>query len=275
MQEDFDEITKQRENEYKRRRNQKRIITAIVTFIILGISFIVYLILPQSFIKNFFSKDSKKSYVVFENTDGIKRPVQREMNGDGSPTNPVDSDSVNVADTTIIHIPPAEKIEEPAKQGPILTKSSKSFEINENGYQIKYDLTANNGLIHCEIFINDTKDVSDFTYNSYVDASIILEQFEGLAHFWAATDLGNQIVDSEGHYKDEFMMATLNQLKQSFEALGKGRGESQFAAENARMKYNKLKELRNRKDETSLNNIKAIVWEMNEHPISTKQLRLN
>ena len=262
------------EQERSNANRQRGWIIALIVVIVIGLGIIAFCLIPRDTMRSWFGNDSIPEAQLYENTDSVKRPVQRSLTGEFNAGVPVDSDSLALAADTTVSLPLSkENAEEEVIRIPLVTKASKTFEINEYNYAIKYSVLADNGLLHCEAIVNDEKDVSDFPYNKYTDADKILNQFEGLVYFSAATDLGGNIVDKEGRYNDDYMVATLNLLRNSMDALGKGRGDSQAAAEGSRTVYNKLKALRHKTDDKSLKEIKATIWEMNEKPISTRQLR--
>ena len=140
-------------------------------------------------------------------------------------------------------------------------------------YNASYSLTVKDGIIHCVSYINGQEDTNDYKCNKNIDENRILDQFEGLAYFWAASEVGSYIINDIGSYSEDMMYATIRLLKKSADAFSVNRGNSPIAYEGAKSRYDMLSELLNRYDEEAMNDIEMIVWGMGEHPVSTKDIK--
>ena len=223
---------------------------------------IVCMLLPPGLFKGDTTADS-----TAVTPDSILNPVQRSLDG----VLPMAEDSVpmpEMPDTTAQQVTADSFNDKPA-----VTNSGRTLDIREHGFNVLYKISANNGLLRCTATYDGREDKTDFPYNAYVSADKILDQFEGLIYYWAATETSKAVLGDDGKYDDAYMESTLNLLKKSMDALSAKRGDSPEAAERVRQTYNRLKTYRNPRDEISIKEIRETIFNMSANPIATRELQ--
>lgn len=115
---------------------------------------------------------------------------------------------------------------EPVIETPkISTFATRSFSLSGYNYKEKFDLKAENGILYVNSVENGQSKSDQFKYNSNVDAEKILDQFQGMANFWAATYVAPFIINDVGFYSEPIMNSTLKFLKTAMDFMDSNKGD--------------------------------------------------
>lgn len=167
---------------------------------------------------------------------------------------------------------------EDAEPNSINTSASRQFQIKGYDYNYSYDVQAVNGILYVKSRENGQSNSGQFNYNSTIDAEKIIDQFEGLAYFWAAASVGQYIINDNGFYSEEIMNSTLNLLKKSMNYFSVSKGNSPTAYTGSKSRYDMLREIHKDWENSSSFDpeleaeIEMIVYGMNENPPQAKDI---
>lgn len=175
--------------------------------------------------------------------------------------------------------PPAPTaVREPDISPAISTYATRNFTLRGYNYTEKFNLRADNGVLYVSSNENGHVKSDNFKYTPNIDAEKILDQFEGLANFWAACNVGEYIINDNGFYSEEVMNSTLNFLKKSMEYMSVKKGNCPAAYEGAKSRYDMLRAIHKDwenspsfKDEWE-QEIEMIIYGMGENPITAKDI---
>lgn len=173
---------------------------------------------------------------------------------------------------------PIQEIPKITETPKIQTYAERKFTLSGYGYNEQYSLKADNGILYVSSIENGQRKSDQFKYKSNVDAEKILDQFEGLANFWAAAIVGEYIINDNGFYSEEIMKSTLNFLKQSMNYMSSNKGDCPAAYQGAKKRYDMLRKIHKDWQNSSSfkeeweSEIEQIIWGMGESPITAKDI---
>lgn len=151
----------------------------------------------------------------------------------------------------------------------------KELVISEGYYRAIYKIRCTKGLLDIAQTISGQYDTYQLQTNPNIDLQKIVDQFEGLAYFWAASEIGANIINENGSYSDEYMRATISFLSKSADAFSVKRGNSPLAYDGAKSRKDMLSNILNGIGDMTFYDIEMIVWGMGEHPVKTKDIKLD
>ena len=177
--------------------------------------------------------------------------------------------TVDTSDVNIVTQEPTNQIENKH------ISLDKEIIISEGYYSAKYQIHCSKGTLDVAQTISGEFNRYQLQTNPNVDLERIIAQFEGLVYFWAASEIGTNIVNENGSYSDEYMRATIRLLGKSADAFSVKRGNSPLAYEGAISRKDMLHDILTGKGDMSFDDIEIIVWGMGEHPVTTKDIKLD
>lgn len=164
----------------------------------------------------------------------------------------------------------------------ISTQATRNFSLSGYNYNEKFNLKAEDGILYVNSVRNGEKINEQFNYNKNVDAEKILDQFEGMANFWAATFVAPFVINDDGFYSEEVMESTLKFLKNGMEYMSTGKGNCPTAYASLKSWYNQFNAIHKdwlREDSPSSqkwaqweNDLEMLNFGMNENPIKPKDI---
>lgn len=193
-------------------------------------------------------------------------------------------DSSN-SDSTEIEINPSNPEPEPftvTDPQVISTYATRSFSLSGYNYKENFNLRADNGTLYVSSVENGRPKTNQFRYNTNVDAEKILDQFEGMANFWAATYVSPYIINENGFYSDQVMESTLNFLKKAMDFMSTNKGDcpsAYSALQSWRRQFSAIHKDWYDEDSPSAqkwdqweNELDKLKYAMNDHPIKPKDI---
>lgn len=150
----------------------------------------------------------------------------------------------------------------------------KELIISEPNYNARYRIHCTKGLLTVTQTISGNTEQYNLKTNRNVDLKKILDQFEGLAYYWAACETGANIINEYGTCSEEYLKATIRLLSKSANALSVNRGNSPIAYDGAKSREKMLRDNLNNWNDNSPREIEMITWGMGENPIKTKDIQL-
>ena len=157
-------------------------------------------------------------------------------------------------------------------QTPVQNALSKTIRINEINYNASINVTAENGALIAYVSINGDRGTDRYDYNKSSNLEKIMDIYEGIVYFDAATALASYIVPDDNSYNSEFLKPTLKLLKKSADCFSRSRGHDPIAYKGAMDRYNMLSRL-NPEFADDREDISIIAWGMSEHPVNPQELR--
>lgn len=158
---------------------------------------------------------------------------------------------------------------------PSKERLNKTLVINEGYYHAKYEIICSKGSLDVTQTISGQTSKYHLKTNPNIELRQILDQFEGLAYFWAASETGVNIVNENGFYSEEYMDATIRLLSKSANAFSINRGNSPLAYEGTKSRRDMLTKIKYGRGEETFDDIERIVWGMGENPVTTKDIILD